>query len=154
MKFFRADIRGTVRVGLITNAAVESGVSGTDAVLLPEQFTDIVDVIQGAPRTLEVANAALSGSTAEHVRLDEHHLLSPIGRFRRDVLCTGWNYWDHFRRPRQAQRQDRRQPAAPTFFTKSPDAVIGPADRLRSIRGSRGNGLRATRGVMERRSSI
>lgn len=122
MKFFRADVRGTVRVGLLENDR---------AVLLPERFTDLIDVIQGLPGTLEVSKAALSARDGERVQLHEHRLLSPIGRFRRDLLCTGWNYWDHFEEGR-GKRNDLvdKRPDAPTFFTKSPDVVIGPTDPI------------------------
>lgn len=130
MKFFRAEIRDKIRVGLI---------SEDRAVLLPERFTDLVEVIQVLPGGLEAAKAALTARDAERVGLDELRLLSPIGRFRRDLLCTGWNYWDHFEEGR-GKRNDsvEKRPDAPTFFTKSPDVVIGPTDRSVS-RSARGN---------------
>jgi 2-keto-4-pentenoate hydratase/2-oxohepta-3-ene-1,7-dioic acid hydratase in catechol pathway len=83
------------------------------------------------PGALGVAQAALDAHDAERVRLQDHRLLSPIGRFRRDVLCTGWNYWDHFEEGR-GKRNDSvdKRPDAPTFFTKSPDVVIGPTDPI------------------------
>ena len=122
MKFFRADMSGTVRVGLVADDG---------AVLLPGQFTDLVDVIQGLPGTLDVAKAALGARDGERIQLPAHRLLSPIGRFRRDLLCTGWNYWDHFEEGR-GKRNDSvdKRPDAPTFFTKSPDVVIGPTDPI------------------------
>lgn len=56
---------------------------------------------------------------------------APIRRFRRDVLCTGWNYWDHFEESKgKREGQDVDRPKAPTFFTKSPDVVIGPRDDI------------------------
>jgi 2-keto-4-pentenoate hydratase/2-oxohepta-3-ene-1,7-dioic acid hydratase in catechol pathway len=122
MKFFRADNHGTVRVGVV---------SDDRAVLLPARFSDLVDVIEGLPGTLEAAKAALTARDGEGVRLEGLRLLSPIGRFRRDLLCTGWNYWDHFEegRGRRDGSVDKR-PDAPTFFTKSPDVVIGPTDAI------------------------
>jgi 2,4-diketo-3-deoxy-L-fuconate hydrolase len=125
MKFFRANVHGKIRVGLIGPTLDDP------AVLLPERFKDLVDVIQGAPDTLEMATAALHAREGERVRLGDHRLLSPIGRFRRDLLCTGWNYWDHFEEGR-GKRNDSvdKRPDAPTFFTKSPDVVIGPTDPI------------------------
>jgi 2-keto-4-pentenoate hydratase/2-oxohepta-3-ene-1,7-dioic acid hydratase in catechol pathway len=122
MKFFRADIGGAVRVGVLT---------GDDAVLLPERFRDLVDVIDGAPGSLDAAQSLLRAANAERVSLQGHRLLSPIGRFRRDLLCTGWNYWDHFEEGR-GKRNDNvdKRPDAPAFFTKSPDVVIGPTDPI------------------------
>lgn len=58
-------------------------------------------------------------------------LAAPVRRFRRDVLCTGWNYWDHFEESKgKREGQDVDRPKAPTFFTKSPDVVIGPQDDI------------------------
>ncbi len=122
MKFVRADVRGAVRVAVLTDDG---------AVLLPERLTDVVDVIQDAPAALEAARAALAARGGERVALREHRLLAPIGRFRRDLLCTGWNYWDHFEEGR-GKRNDNvdKRPDAPTFFTKGPDVVIGPGDPI------------------------
>jgi 2-keto-4-pentenoate hydratase/2-oxohepta-3-ene-1,7-dioic acid hydratase in catechol pathway len=122
MKFFRAVILGSIRVGVV---------SDDEGVLLPPRFTDVLDVIDGAPGTLDMARAALAGRDAEHVALHDVRLLSPIGRFRRDLLCTGWNYWDHFEEGR-GKRNDNidKRPDAPTFFTKGPDVVVGPTDPI------------------------
>jgi len=46
MKFLRADVNGSARVGVATDDG---------AVLLPNRFTDVVDVIQGLPGSLEIA---------------------------------------------------------------------------------------------------
>src|SRR4051812_45486398 len=89
MKFFRAGVHGASRVGVMD--APERG-----AVLLPERFSDVVDVIEGFAGTRDLAAAALSAGGTSRVRLEDCRLLSPVGRFRRDLLCTGWNYWDHF----------------------------------------------------------
>jgi 2,4-didehydro-3-deoxy-L-rhamnonate hydrolase len=121
MKFFRAEIRGVARVGVAVN---------DEGALLPEQFTDVGDVIRGGPSALQSAHAAL-GSTEPRIQLRDHRLLSPIGRFRRDLLCTGWNYWDHFEEGRGKRSGSvDKLPDAPTFFTKSPDVVIGPTDPI------------------------
>ena len=72
----------------------------------------------------EVAGAA-------RVPLADVVLRAPLRRFRRDVLCTGWNYWDHFEESRgKREGQDVDRPEHPTFFTKGPDVVIGPYDEI------------------------
>jgi 2-keto-4-pentenoate hydratase/2-oxohepta-3-ene-1,7-dioic acid hydratase in catechol pathway len=121
MNFFRAEVSGKSRVGLL---------SGERAVLMPAGFADLVDVIEASADGIEAAQRALD-SDAERVSLPQVRLLSPVGRFRRDVLCTGWNYWDHFEegRGKRSDSVDKR-PDAPTFFTKSPDVVIGPRDPI------------------------
>ena len=65
------------------------------------------------------------------IALADARLMAPIQRFRRDVLCTGWNYWDHFEESRgKREGQDVDKPVAPTFFTKAPNTVIGPYDDI------------------------
>jgi 2,4-diketo-3-deoxy-L-fuconate hydrolase len=121
MKLFRTLVQGTARVGAI---------AGDRAVLLPPRYSDVVDVIEDAA-ALDLARTTLAAGDAERFTLAGHRLLSPIGRFRRDLLCTGWNYWDHFEEGR-GKRNDNveKRPDAPTFFTKSPDVVIGPGDPI------------------------
>jgi 2,4-diketo-3-deoxy-L-fuconate hydrolase len=122
MRLFRAEHRGSARVGVIH----EDG-----AVLLPEYVTDLVDLLQGLPDSMELVTGTVDTRDAERVRPERLRLLSPIGRFRRDVLCTGWNYWDHFEegRGKRGGAGDKR-PDAPAFFTKGPDVVIGPNDPI------------------------
>jgi 2-keto-4-pentenoate hydratase/2-oxohepta-3-ene-1,7-dioic acid hydratase in catechol pathway len=122
MKFFRADVGGRIRVGVV---------GGRQGVLFPPPYSDVLDVIAAGQPALQFAKSALDARDRERVALADIRLLSPIGRFRRDVLCTGWNYWDHFEEGR-GKRNDNvtERPAAPTFFTKSPDAVIGPTDPI------------------------
>jgi 2-keto-4-pentenoate hydratase/2-oxohepta-3-ene-1,7-dioic acid hydratase in catechol pathway len=60
------------------------------------------------------------------------HLGAPLQRFNRDILCTGWNYLDHFYESmgkREGQDPDA-MPDHPTFFTKGPDTVVGPCDPI------------------------
>ena len=88
------------------------------------------DVVRGGPALLERVRAAAEG-TAE-VPLDGVTLGSPLQRFNRDVLCTGWNYLDHFYE--SAGKREGQDPVAlpehPTFFSKGPDTVIGPTDPI------------------------
>ncbi|MFT4028895.1 MAG: fumarylacetoacetate hydrolase family protein [Protaetiibacter sp.] len=59
-------------------------------------------------------------------------LMAPLTRFNRDILCTGWNYWDHYEESRgKREGQDpAERPEHPTFFTKGPGTVIGPEDDI------------------------
>jgi len=67
----------------------------------------------------------------ESVALTSAMLCAPIQRFQSDVLCTGWNYWDHFEESKgKREGQDVDRPKAPTFFTKRPNSVIGPNDDI------------------------
>jgi 2-keto-4-pentenoate hydratase/2-oxohepta-3-ene-1,7-dioic acid hydratase in catechol pathway len=98
-------------------------VEGTVLRLLPASFGDMVCAIKAGRIGIEEA-AAASGQV---VPMDSVEILSPLQRFNRDILCTGWNYLDHFEESRgKREGQDVDLPVAPTFFTKAPNTVIGP----------------------------
>ncbi|HEY8583041.1 MAG TPA: fumarylacetoacetate hydrolase family protein [Capillimicrobium sp.] len=107
-----------------------AAVVGEELALLPEAVGSVDDVVRGGPAALEAARAATDG--APRVALADARLGSPLTRFNRDVLCCGWNYWDHFEEShgkREGQDPEGR-PEHPTFFTKGPDTVIGPTDDI------------------------
>jgi 2,4-diketo-3-deoxy-L-fuconate hydrolase len=100
---------------------------GEDVVLL--QALDLVSVIEAGPAGVVAARNELA--TGERLPLASVSLRAPLRRFRRDVLCTGWNYWDHFEESKgKRDGQDVDRPEHPTFFTKGPDVVIGPYDEI------------------------
>jgi 2-keto-4-pentenoate hydratase/2-oxohepta-3-ene-1,7-dioic acid hydratase in catechol pathway len=104
-----------------------AAVEGEQLALLPGSLDDVV---RGGPEALAAAQAA--ADRAERIALDPAALAAPLSRFNRDVLCCGWNYWDHFYES-QGKREGQDPVAAPehpTFFTKGPDTVIGPADDI------------------------
>src|SRR3954452_14239865 len=69
--------------------------------------------------------------TGEKIPYSAGSLRPPLRRFRRDILCTGWNYWDHFEESKgKREGQDVDRPKHPTFFTKGPDVVIGAYDDI------------------------
>ncbi|MGU3495440.1 fumarylacetoacetate hydrolase family protein [Xanthobacteraceae bacterium A53D] len=103
-------------------------VDGDELALLPQAAGDLVDLISAheSVRARLIAEAIAHGPRVPRAGAD---LAAPIRRFRRDVLCTGWNYWAHFEESRgKREGQDPDKPKAPTFFTKAPDVVIGPTD--------------------------
>jgi 2-keto-4-pentenoate hydratase/2-oxohepta-3-ene-1,7-dioic acid hydratase in catechol pathway len=120
MRFVTLELAGRERVGVLDEAEV---------VLLSAGLGDLVTVIEGGPAALD----AVRNELADRPRLPlaDAHLLAPLRRFRRDVLCTGWNYWDHFEESKgKREGQDVEAPEHPTFFTKGPDVVIGPYDEI------------------------
>lgn len=123
MKLARAIVGGTPRAGVVVD-------DETRFALLPESVGAIDDVVRGGSQALDAARAALHG--AETVALADVRLLAPLTRFNRDVLCSGWNYWDHFEESHgKREGQDpRERPQHPTFFTKGPDTMIGPFDDI------------------------
>ncbi|CAM5187916.1 hypothetical protein CDEF62S_02649 [Castellaniella defragrans] len=118
MKIARVRYRSVVCLGVVEGDFVR---------LLPKRKS-LVDLIEeearGVPVTPSLEDKLREG---ERVRLADVSLLAPVDRFRRDVLCTGWNYDDHFYESvGKREGQEVPRPKAPTFFTKSPDVVIGP----------------------------
>lgn len=102
-----------IRVGIVEGQTLR---------LLPATAGDMVDVIASGRAGIEAAAASV-----DVVPMEAVEILSPLQRFNRDILCTGWNYLDHFEESRgKRDGQDVDLPTAPTFFTKGPDTVIGP----------------------------
>ncbi|MBG6096831.1 fumarylacetoacetate hydrolase family protein [Nocardioides luteus] len=97
--------------------------------LLPEGVA-VDDIVRGGSDALGALDATIA--EAPRLSLGEVQLLAPLTRFNRDILCTGWNYWDHFEESKgKREGQDPPEPPAhPTFFTKGPDTVIGPYDGI------------------------
>ena len=95
--------------------------------VLNQGLGTVDDVVRGGPAALDAVRAAAAG--APEVLLTDVILGPPLQRFNRDVLCTGWNYLDHFYE--SAGKREGQDPLVlpehPTFFTKGPDTVIGPA---------------------------
>jgi len=123
VKLARAIVGGAWRAG----AVVEDGAA---LAVLPESVGTLDDIVRGGPRALQDARAAARGAPV--VALDGLSIGAPLQRFNRDVLCTGWNYVDHFeesRGKREGQEPDD-MPEHPTFFTKGPDTVVGPFDAV------------------------
>lgn len=58
----------------------------------------------------------------------EVRLTSPIPRPRKNIVCLGLNYHDHWLET--AAKRGEPLPSVPVFFTKSPTAVIGPFDDI------------------------
>lgn len=118
MKLATVVISGRHRVGVVEGETIR---------LLPESEGDMVALIgRGLPEIRRLASAS-----AELAPLSTATLAAPIQRFNRDVLCTGWNYWDHFEESRgKREGQDVDAPKAPTFFTKGPNTIIGPNDDI------------------------
>ena len=121
MRFINIRRGASERLGLV---------QGDQIALLPSEAGDLVALIAlPAAERQALVEAAQAGG--EKVPLAGAEIAAPIRRFRRDVLCTGWNYWAHFEESKgKREGQDVDRPNAPTFFTKAPDVVIGPHDDI------------------------
>lgn len=115
MRLTTISLDGNHRIGLVENDTVR---------LLPGGLGDMVSVLGLGQEAI----ARAGSQSAEFVPLDAVQVLAPLQRFGRDILCTGWNYLDHFEESRgKREGQDVDLPTAPTFFTKGPNTVIGPS---------------------------
>ncbi|NEW69167.1 fumarylacetoacetate hydrolase family protein [Streptomyces rhizosphaericus] len=124
MKLASFTVSGVRRAGVVDEAA-------RTVAVLPAEVGTVDDIVRGGEAALAVARTAAAGT--DDVRpLAEVRLESPLHRFNRDILCTGWNYWDHFEESRgKREGQDPvSRPEHPTFFTKGPNTVIGPFDDI------------------------
>jgi 2-keto-4-pentenoate hydratase/2-oxohepta-3-ene-1,7-dioic acid hydratase in catechol pathway len=122
MQFVSFNNHGDMELGVINGAQV---------MILPRTLGDLADVVAAGPEGLEEVRASLSATDLRQVALADIEPMAPLRRFRRDILCTGWNYHAHFEESigkRGAHEVER--PTAPTFFTKAPNVVIGPRDPI------------------------
>ncbi|MHA6691353.1 fumarylacetoacetate hydrolase family protein [Devosia sp. A449] len=111
-----------IRLGVIQDAMVA---------ILPNSVGDLADILAAGSSGMDRVRASLATAKLPLVALADIEPLAPLTRFRRDILCTGWNYHAHFDESvgkRGANEVER--PAAPTFFTKAPSVVIGPRDPI------------------------
>ena len=119
MRLATVNVSGTPRVGVVEGELIR---------LLPADEGDMVALIGRGRSEIE---RLVQTAPVHTIALADARLMAPIQRFRRDVLCTGWNYWDHFEESRgKREGQDVDKPVAPTFFTKAPNTVIGPYDDI------------------------
>lgn len=108
MKFARVQYQSGNRTGLVEGDRIR---------ILPEEFTSVVDLIEGGQDALSEISSFADNDKGDVMDLASVTLLPPIDRFRRDILCTGWNYYDHFTEGigKRAGHEVER-PTAPTFL--------------------------------------
>jgi 2-keto-4-pentenoate hydratase/2-oxohepta-3-ene-1,7-dioic acid hydratase in catechol pathway len=96
--------------------------------LVPDGPTDMLEVLAAGhglwDRLRQAAATAGGGQPLRSARLT-----APIPRPRRNVLCVGWNYSEHFAEGqgmRGPNDSPQEVPAYPALFSKQPNTVIGP----------------------------
>ena len=90
---------------------------------------DMLSLIAAGSRALDEIGALVDGS-APGPRVDEVHLSAPIPVPRRNVVCVGWNYVEHFEEGKSLRDSGQTLPEHPVFFTKGTNAVNGPYDPI------------------------
>lgn len=121
-----------MRVGRIREGDGARLVIEIDGTWWRTPYADLLDFFDAAEGgAADVDDLAAQATTAIEERVEGGGLLAPMSRFRRDILCTGWNYPNHFEESRGLRGgQEVDKPDHPTFFTKAPDTVIGPHDAI------------------------
>jgi 2-keto-4-pentenoate hydratase/2-oxohepta-3-ene-1,7-dioic acid hydratase in catechol pathway len=96
--------------------------------LIPGGPDDMLDVIEGGPGLWDhIRQAARAASTGQP--LGSYQLAAPVPKPRRNVMCVGWNYSEHFAEGqgfRGASDDLKDLPQFPALFSKQPNTVIGP----------------------------
>lgn len=148
MKLVSYDLKGQTRIGVLSNEIVVDLVSARKELAdsLNSEFASIAHVSDmlslldaGEPALRAVkslvhkvlgfiedkSDASLRKASVT-VPMAEVCLAAPIPRPKKNLICLGLNYHDHW--AETAGRRGEPLPSVPVFFTKSPTAVIGPFD--------------------------
>jgi 2-keto-4-pentenoate hydratase/2-oxohepta-3-ene-1,7-dioic acid hydratase in catechol pathway len=90
--------------------------------------SEMLDVLAAGPSLWDrLRSAAASASRGQ--RLADVRLTAPIPTPRRNVVCVGWNYLEHFAEGQgmRGPNDDVQQiPDYPALFSKQPSCVVGP----------------------------
>lgn len=99
---------------------------------LPLSFdpADMLSLIAAGGKALAEAGSLVDGSASGGPRVEEVHLVAPIPVPRRNVVCVGWNYVEHFEEGKSLRDAGQTLPEHPVFFTKGTNAVNGPYDPI------------------------
>jgi 2-keto-4-pentenoate hydratase/2-oxohepta-3-ene-1,7-dioic acid hydratase in catechol pathway len=120
-----------MKVGLASiDGSIRSVVIGEpDVIILPLGAPTPDDVVRSPAALAQARSLALHAPRQDR---DSVHLLAPLRAFNRDILCTGWNYWDHFFESagRRQGQEPAEAPEHPTFFTKGPLSLTGPYEPI------------------------
>lgn len=118
----------------IWNGSPRAALVGSDDSLVPVSSVlpgapnDMLGVIEAGPLLWDKLRA-VAPSIARGLPLASAQLLAPIPHPRRNVLCIGWNYSEHFAEGsgmRGGNPDPEKIPDFPAMFSKQPNTVIGP----------------------------
>ena len=122
-----------IRVGALTpeGRVVDLGAEARRR-SLPLSFdpADMLSLIAAGGQALAEAGSLVDGSASGGPRVEEVHLVAPIPVPRRNVVCVGWNYVEHFEEGKSLRDAGQTLPEHPVFFTKGTNAVNGPCDPI------------------------
>ncbi|MFH0068171.1 fumarylacetoacetate hydrolase family protein [Peribacillus sp. NPDC056705] len=91
-----------------------------------DEFPDVLSIIKAGRNGINEINRIISAGV-ERRTLKSEHILPPIPKLERNVMCVGWNYLEHFN---ERFRQDINLPTKPTVFTKATGTIAGPYEEI------------------------
>jgi 2-keto-4-pentenoate hydratase/2-oxohepta-3-ene-1,7-dioic acid hydratase in catechol pathway len=91
---------------------------------------DMLSLIAAGGRALAEARSLADSAAGGGPRVEDVRLAAPIPVPRRNVVCVGWNYVEHFEEGKTLRDSDQALPEHPVFFTKGTNAVNGPYDPI------------------------
>lgn len=118
MKLVTFEQNGTERIG---------AVKGESIVDLTAVSPTMLALIDSGAEGLAAAQSHLQSHTPDY-ELDDVHLMAPIPKPRRNIMCLGLNYAEHAEESLVAKGQTVELPEFPIVFTKATTAVNGPYD--------------------------
>jgi len=132
MKLVRFHSHGSLCVGAIDGDYVVDAMASIQMKRMPSSLEsamlhDMVPLIEGGPRALELMEEAIEGSRMRdgaRQKLSDVHLRAPLSPGL--VLASGGNYKDHRDEKDEAPLAGRE----PEYFFKTPRSVIGPDDLI------------------------
>ncbi len=127
-----------VRIGIVqNNEIIDVDLAARALNIIPhEQMLDLLDHYGQGMRELnaildkagsrpfsEVKTFTEIGAVHE---LSDVQLAAPIPRPLKNIMCLGWNYFDHAQETALIRGQEAKAPEYPVFFTKAPTTVNSP----------------------------
>lgn len=111
------------------------GILLEESIALPSlagvRVPSMLDLIDAGPQALaSLAQTVASFPQPAHVPLREVHLLAPVPRPRKNVMCLGLNYAEHAEESLAARGKTAELPEHPVVFTKAATSIIGPYDDI------------------------
>ena len=131
-----------VRVGLVQKQeVVDIDLAARALEVLPyDQMLDLLEQPVEGLRALQAILDKAEGRLFSEVRtfvqigavhdLSNVHLVAPIPRPRKNILCLGRNYYEHALESYQARGEQRPQGDAPVIFTKATTTINDPYGQI------------------------
>ncbi|MDR7076159.1 2-keto-4-pentenoate hydratase/2-oxohepta-3-ene-1,7-dioic acid hydratase in catechol pathway [Neobacillus niacini] len=101
-------------------------IDGQTIIDITDKFPDMLSLIKAGKLGIEEIESVIQSGRGK-IPLDHQVLLAPIPKVKRNIICVGWNYLEHFN---ERYRQDIDLPKKPTIFTKATGTIAGPFEEI------------------------